>query len=134
MNLSDYDFNFARVAFIREDECIGCTKCIQVCPVDAILGAAKKMHTVIGFECTGCEHCVAACPVDCIDLLPIVNACDEGSLKEQLQLAEKRYYARERRLQDQLQNAVVRHAEQQAQKRKAEIMAAVQRVRDKKNG
>ncbi len=59
------------VAFIREDECIGCTKCIQACPVDAILGAAKQMHTVIGDECTGCDLCVEPCPVDCIDMLPV---------------------------------------------------------------
>ncbi|MFO7910392.1 MAG: electron transport complex subunit RsxB [Halomonas sp.] len=58
------------VAYIREAECIGCTKCIQACPVDAILGASKRMHTVINDECTGCELCVAPCPVDCIDLLP----------------------------------------------------------------
>lgn len=57
------------LAVIREDECIGCTKCIQACPVDAILGAAKQMHTVIESECTGCELCVAPCPVDCIDLI-----------------------------------------------------------------
>lgn len=59
------------VAYIREDECIGCTKCIQACPVDAILGAAKQMHTVIVSECTGCDLCVEPCPVDCIDMLPI---------------------------------------------------------------
>ena len=60
-----------RVAFIREAECIGCTKCIQACPVDAIMGAAKLMHTVIVDECTGCDLCVEPCPVDCIDMLPI---------------------------------------------------------------
>ncbi len=59
------------VAYIREDECIGCTKCIQACPVDAILGAAKQMHTVIASECTGCDLCVDPCPVDCIDMLPL---------------------------------------------------------------
>jgi electron transport complex protein RnfB len=59
----------AGVAFIREDECIGCTKCIQACPVDAILGAAKQMHTVIISECTGCDLCVEPCPVDCIDMI-----------------------------------------------------------------
>ena len=57
------------VAFIREAECIGCTKCIQACPVDAILGAAKQMHTVIISECTGCDLCVEPCPVDCIDMI-----------------------------------------------------------------
>ncbi|MBX9914227.1 MAG: electron transport complex subunit RsxB [Pseudomonadaceae bacterium] len=59
------------VAFIREAECIGCTKCIQACPVDAILGAAKLMHTVIAAECTGCDLCVEPCPVDCIDMLVV---------------------------------------------------------------
>ena len=58
------------VAYIREDECIGCTKCIQACPVDAIVGAAKLMHTVIVDQCTGCDLCVEPCPVDCIDMLP----------------------------------------------------------------
>ena len=58
-----------KVAYIREDECIGCTKCIQACPVDAILGAAKHMHTVIISECTGCDLCVEPCPVDCIDMI-----------------------------------------------------------------
>jgi electron transport complex protein RnfB len=59
------------IAYIREDECIGCTKCIQACPVDAILGAAKQMHTVITAECTGCDLCLEPCPVDCIDMLPV---------------------------------------------------------------
>lgn len=59
------------VAFIREEECIGCTKCIQACPMDAILGAAKQMHTVIADECTGCDLCVEPCPVDCIDMIPV---------------------------------------------------------------
>ncbi|WKE64371.1 electron transport complex subunit RsxB [Gallaecimonas kandeliae] len=60
-----------KVAFIREDECIGCTKCIQACPVDAILGSAKHMHTVISSECTGCDLCVEPCPVDCIEMRPV---------------------------------------------------------------
>jgi len=60
-----------KVAFIREAECIGCTKCILACPMDAILGAAKQMHTVIADECTGCDLCVEPCPVDCIDMIPV---------------------------------------------------------------
>ncbi|MEO6365747.1 MAG: Rnf electron transport complex subunit RnfB [Luteimonas sp.] len=58
------------IAVIVEADCIGCTKCIQACPVDAIIGASKLMHVVIEPLCTGCELCVPACPVDCIDLLP----------------------------------------------------------------
>lgn len=57
------------VARIREDECIGCTKCIQACPTDAIFGASKRMHSVIESECNGCDLCVEPCPVDCIDLI-----------------------------------------------------------------
>ena len=59
------------VALIDENLCIGCTLCIQACPVDAILGAAKQMHTIIAAECTGCELCVAPCPVDCISMVPL---------------------------------------------------------------
>ncbi len=58
------------VVIIREADCIGCTKCIQVCPVDAILGAAKQMHTVITDNCTGCDLCIPVCPTDCIDVIP----------------------------------------------------------------
>lgn len=58
------------VALIIEEDCIGCTKCIQACPVDAIVGAPKLMHTVIAELCTGCELCLPPCPVDCIELLP----------------------------------------------------------------
>ncbi|MCZ6716176.1 MAG: electron transport complex subunit RsxB [Gammaproteobacteria bacterium] len=57
------------IAVIDEDLCIGCTICIQACPVDAILGASKQMHTVIESECTGCDLCVEPCPVDCIDMV-----------------------------------------------------------------
>lgn len=59
------------VAIIDEPVCIGCTLCIQACPVDAILGAPKQMHTIIAEECTGCELCIPPCPVDCIDMVPI---------------------------------------------------------------
>jgi electron transport complex protein RnfB len=59
------------VAFIDEALCIGCTLCIQACPVDAIVGAAKLMHTVMPTLCTGCDLCVAPCPVDCIDMIPV---------------------------------------------------------------
>ncbi|NCX94461.1 MAG: RnfABCDGE type electron transport complex subunit B, partial [Gammaproteobacteria bacterium] len=77
-----------KVAFIREDECIGCTKCIQACPVDAIVGTAKMMHTVIASECTGCGLCVPPCPVDCIDLPLLPEAKQPDHLSPQARLAQ----------------------------------------------
>ncbi|RUR13125.1 RnfABCDGE type electron transport complex subunit B [Legionella sp. km772] len=62
------------VALIREEECIGCTKCIKACPVDAIIGSAKLMHVILAQECTGCGLCVEPCPVDCIEMVDIPNA------------------------------------------------------------
>jgi electron transport complex protein RnfB len=62
-----------RIAIIDEDVCIGCTKCIQACPVDAIVGASKLMHTVIADLCTGCELCIPPCPVDCIAMVPALG-------------------------------------------------------------
>ncbi|MBD9614077.1 electron transport complex subunit RsxB [Pseudomonas sp. PDM02] len=93
----------AQIAYIREAECIGCTKCIQACPVDAIVGAAKLMHTVIIDECTGCDLCVAPCPVDCIEMrplplatvLPIVGGLAFSPEEQQARTA-KRNHARRR--------------------------------------
>jgi len=84
------------LAVIREAECIGCTKCIQACPVDAILGSAKQMHSVIATECTGCELCIAPCPVDCIDLVMVNDNVDIE--KEKSDLARNRFHARQARL------------------------------------
>lgn len=77
-----------KVAVIREDECIGCTKCIQACPVDAILGAAKQMHTVIASECTGCDLCVEPCPVDCIDMVPVAPTLQTWSWEQPVSTAD----------------------------------------------
>jgi electron transport complex protein RnfB len=85
------------VAIIDEANCIGCTLCIQACPVDAILGAAKQMHTVIGTECTGCELCVAPCPVDAIAMAPLEPAV-WALTTEQSALARRRHANRLARL------------------------------------
>jgi electron transport complex protein RnfB len=141
----------AQVAFIREAECIGCTKCIQACPVDAIVGAAKLMHTVIVDECTGCDLCVAPCPVDCIDMLPLPSpavvpivgglAFDEA---QRVARATKRGHARQRfearnaRLQREDQQ---RQAERLARQRKPDspapadadpVQAAIERTQAQK--
>jgi electron transport complex protein RnfB len=123
------------LAVIREDECIGCTKCIQACPVDAILGSGKLMHTVIAAECTGCELCVAPCPVDCIDMFVVAEP--EAAVKaEQSNLARQRYNAREERLAREPRQAVqgkqVSLSEQSVADKRAFIEAAIQRSRMKK--
>ena len=141
----------AQIAYIREAECIGCTKCIQACPVDAIVGAAKLMHTVIIDECTGCDLCVAPCPVDCIEMhplpistvLPIVGGL-AFSLEEQRARTAKRNRARRRfeqrnaRLQ---REEELKAAERQARAQRAAqpsaatldpVQAALERVRAQK--
>ncbi|WP_285420481.1 electron transport complex subunit RsxB [Pseudomonas sp. efr-133-TYG-5] len=141
-----------QVAFIREAECIGCTKCIQACPIDAIVGAAKLMHTVLIDECTGCDLCVAPCPVDCIEMrplppgtLPVVGGMTH-SLAEHQARAAKRNHARQRferrnaRLQREEQH---KQAEREARAQRAAqvtvadvpldpVQAALQRVRAQK--
>ncbi|KPA54116.1 electron transporter RnfB [Photobacterium leiognathi subsp. mandapamensis] len=72
----DAEKSVKKVAFIHEDMCIGCTKCIQACPVDAIVGGTKSMHTVIKDECTGCDLCVSPCPTDCIEMIPVEETPD----------------------------------------------------------
>lgn len=139
----------AQIAFIREAECIGCTKCIQACPVDAIVGAAKLMHTVIVDECTGCDLCVAPCPVDCIEMrplstvVPIVGGLasndherEARSLKRDR--ARRRFEQRNARLQREEEQKL---AERQARSKRAApvaaatvnpVQAAIERVRAQK--
>lgn len=85
-----------RVALIEEAWCIGCTACIEACPVDAIVGASKLMHTVIQQECTGCELCVAPCPMECISMQAPNDLC-AGWDKARAQRARQRYWARQGR-------------------------------------
>jgi len=86
------------VAVIDEAWCIGCTLCIQACPVDAIVGAAKRMHTVLAEDCTGCDLCVPPCPTDCITMQPLPAQPDRAALLILGREALARYARRNRRL------------------------------------
>ncbi|PLP96319.1 electron transport complex subunit RsxB [Cupriavidus pauculus] len=141
------------VARIDESLCIGCTLCIQACPVDAIVGAAKQMHTVLPDWCTGCDLCVAPCPVDCIAMIPVTGANTGWAAwsQEQADAAHARYQSRKVRLvRERDENdarlaakaaaklealqaeAAASEAEQAAQTRKkAIIQAAIERARQK---
>ena len=81
-----------RVAWIDEPACIGCARCLPPCPTDAIVGARKRMHTVIAADCSGCELCVPACPVDCIRMVPAPGFTAEPLAP--LQVAERAVHFR----------------------------------------
>lgn len=129
------------VAWVDEAVCIGCTRCIQACPVDAIVGASKRMHTVISSECTGCELCIPPCPVDCIHLReqPPPASHDE---REARQRRRGRFEFRKARLaRDTAELAERRRRKREALQpakaveedpRKAVIAAALERVKRKK--
>lgn len=139
-----------RVAYIIEEACIGCTKCIQVCPTDAIIGAAKFMHSVIADRCTGCDLCVPACPVDCIEM-PI--ALDTDWTRARAQRARAQYEFRLMRLEreklerlarrhvklhDKHQAFTVEHPPEQfenaeIERKRASIEAALARARARRN-
>lgn len=100
----DTHFRPPAVAVIREAECIGCTKCIQACPVDAIIGAPTFMHTVIEQDCTGCDLCVDACPVDCIDMvLQEAQIADEKAKADKARLGYEQRNIRIEKEQQELQ-------------------------------
>lgn len=126
------------VALIREEECIGCTKCIKACPVDAIIGSGKLMHAVIATECTGCGLCVAPCPVDCIDLITLPEPGYNPELARQRFHAKKTRHLREEHEQQQQYRNKRQLAAQSAdndldkQAKKEYIQHALARVHAKK--
>ena len=89
-------------AVIREDDCIGCTKCIPACPVDAIVGTGKHMHTIFTDLCTGCELCIAPCPVDCIDLVTVERTLSTAERTLEQEDLRQRYHTHLRRVSKQL--------------------------------
>jgi electron transport complex protein RnfB len=126
-----------RLAVIDEAHCIGCTLCIQACPVDAIVGAAKLMHTVVAELCTGCDLCLPSCPVDCIAMVPAPRELAPWN-DAKADDARARYETRSRRLQKQK----IERAEQLASKaalhfpgddaKRATIRAAIERARTRR--
>ena len=130
----DYQERTSRHALIDEAICIGCTKCIQACPFDAILGAAKLMHTVIVQECIGCELCIPPCPVDCIAMVNI-DSDTRPSSTNKITIAQKRYTDRLERIN--VEKIEKQRKHEQAKRmalRKATIQAAVARVKAKQKG
>jgi H+/Na+-translocating ferredoxin:NAD+ oxidoreductase subunit B len=119
-----------RVAFIDEARCIGCTLCIKACPVDAIVGAAKLMHTVVTELCSGCDLCVPPCPVDCIAMLPATgeDAIWDGPRAD---AARDRFERRGARLaRERAERALrARRSDPATRKKRAIIQAAIERAR-----
>lgn len=120
------------IAWIDPDHCIGCTKCIKACPVDAIVGAADRHHAVIDAECIGCKLCLPPCPVDCIELHPGSELGKPARLA-QAALAKTRVKARRARLADQQQasESAFQHAKRNASK--SAIAEALARARQRKD-
>lgn len=127
-----------RLAWIDPALCIGCTKCIQACPVDAIVGAHRRMHTVIDALCTGCDLCVAPCPVDCITMAPL-PADSAAWSDDDARAARARYQARRRRLERERAHRDARLSERSAApvddatavRRQQIIEAAMRRARER---
>ena len=122
------------VAVIDEQRCIGCTLCIQACPVDAIVGAAKLMHTVIAGACTGCELCVPPCPVDCISIRAIPTRTPAARAAATAE-AERRHAAHNARLmrlqQEKMDKAAAQREETAARRKRETIAKAIHRARER---
>lgn len=154
LNISHGHERARPVAMIEEAYCIGCTLCIQACPVDAIVGAAKQMHTVLPELCTGCDLCVAPCPVDCISMIDLTagkTGWDAWS-QQQADQARNQFHSRQKRLErekrendDRLlakaaeklravsaETALTEDEINEKQRKKAIINAAIERARLKK--
>lgn len=129
------------VAYIVDDLCIGCTLCIQACPVDAIAGAAKYLHTVIADDCTGCELCLAPCPVDCIEMRSTMPDGTEVKAwtTDHAQDARRRHEARQKRLVREREDhrvrlhnkALAKLADETDQRKRAIILAAIERAQQR---
>jgi electron transport complex protein RnfB len=119
------------LAFIREEECIGCTKCISACPVDAIMGSAKLMHTVLSQECTGCGLCLEPCPVDCITLLPLEEPVYDKDLARKRFAAVKLKHEPKASKEENCANKQIQ--EEDKASKQAYILQALNRVREKKH-
>ena len=120
------------VAMIDETICIGCTLCIQACPVDAIAGAPRLMHTVIAAECTGCELCIPPCPVDCIAMVTTAHGITR---QERAAHARSRYMARSSRLEregmERASNLAAARDETAERRKRATIERLMQRARER---
>ena len=113
-----------RVAVIDETRCIGCTLCIPACPVDAILGSAKRMHSVIASHCTGCDLCLPPCPMDCISMVPVAHARAWTAVDRDA--ARARYDARRERLSRAAAPGPLQH------ERTAAVAAAIARAQQRR--
>lgn len=122
------------IANIREEECIGCTKCIAACPIDAIIGAAKLLHSVLNEECIGCQLCVAPCPMNCIEMIENVISEDKTNKIRRASKAKTRYLARRKRLSQKSKPLLmdVKNNPELKAKIREEIDLAISRVKARK--
>jgi electron transport complex protein RnfB len=120
------------VAVIDEQACIGCTLCIEACPVDAIVGAVKRMHTVIASECTGCRLCVPPCPVDCISMIETGETWTHAVRVKRARQYRQRHEARTERLERERVARIAAGRNQSGQRTKqATIERVIERARQR---